>query len=287
MVIIDFSQLCLANIHVMLKDLKDEDGNFSVPHFRAMIMASLRKNLVKFRKDYGPDIILAIDSGSSWRRDYFKYYKANRKKEREESGINWTPIFEAIRQVKDEIRDNFPYRVIEVPNCEADDVISTLAHKFGTIMANETNKILIISGDKDYGQLQKFGNVFQYDPKSQKTINVSDPELFLIEHIIKGDKTDGIPNMLSSDDTYVTGSRSTTISAKRLAHYTDLIAEDLCEEIGYHRNRLLIDLAKVPENLKINIIDVYEEQAGKPRNKIMTYFVKNRLTRHLENLGDF
>jgi hypothetical protein len=273
---------------VMLADLRDDDGTFSLKRFRLMILASLRKNILKFRKEFGYDIVLAIDSGRSWRKDYFAHYKASRQKNRDASGIDWTAIFAAMRTVKEELKEHFPYRVVEAQSAEADDVISTLVHEFGSPLASENNKILILSGDKDYVQLQKFGNVFQYDPTKDKKITTPDPELYLIEHIIKGDKSDGVPNMLSPDDIFVRdGGRQTTISAKRLKHYTDLIYVDSCDEVGYFRNRLLIDLSKVPNDLKINIMKNFETEAGKGRNKILNYFIKYRITNQMQNVMDF
>jgi hypothetical protein len=269
------------------KSLHDEDGVLSKAAFRKMMLASIRKNLRKFKKDYGPTVVIACDTYGSWRKDYFPYYKANRKKGREESTLDWKWIFESITMIKEELKEFFPYRVIEVPLAEADDVIGTLAYQFGAVMGDGSEKIMIVSGDKDFIQLQKFSNVYQYSPVLKKDIKSNNPEAHLIEHIIRGDGGDGIPNLLSADNVLVEGIRQTTLSAKRFEGLREEIAKGTHVSTGYSRNRMLIDLSNVPENLRINILESYEKQSTKTRLKLMNYFIKFRLSDQLESLQDF
>jgi hypothetical protein len=270
------------------KDLHDEDGVLSMARFRKMVLASIRKNLRKFKKDYGPTVVIACDTYGSWRKDYFPYYKANRKAGREESTLDWKWIFESITMIKEELKEYFPYRVIEVPLAEADDVIGTLAHRFGAVMGDGQEKMMIVSGDKDFIQLQKFSNVYQYSPVLKKDIKSNNPEAHLVEHIIRGDGGDGIPNVLSADDILVTpGARQTVLTAKRFETLKEEITKGTHVSTGYSRNKMLIDLSNTPERLRINILESYEAQASKTRLKLMNYFIKFRLSDQLESLQDF
>jgi hypothetical protein len=289
-IIFDFSQVCLANIMVQYANLKDDEGQLSKDLFRKMILNTIRKNVSKFRSDYGRDVVIACDTYASWRKDYFPYYKANRKKGRDESDLDWPFIFECMRDLKAELKEYFPYRVIEVDRAEADDVIGTLAHAYGVPLGNGREKVLILSGDKDFIQLQKYSNVRQYSPVGMKVgfITNNDPEEYLLEHVIKGDKGDGIPNAMSADETFIKpGGRNMTLTAKRMAGLKDAVKAGTCTEVGYFRNELLIDLSRTPETIKAGIMEAYEAQAGKTRLKLLTYFTKYRLSSLVEQLSDF
>lgn len=129
-----------------------------------MILNSIRKFKTKFGKTYG-EIVIATDDKKYWRRDFFPYYKANRKTDREKSDFDWTMIFNTISIVRDELREFFPYRVIQVPGAEADDVVATLCKKF-----HNQEKILVVSADKDFIQLLRYPDVAIYSPLKDEFI---------------------------------------------------------------------------------------------------------------------
>ena len=164
-----------------------------------MVLTSLRSYEKQYAEDYG-EVVLAYDSRHYWRKDVFPFYKASRKKARAESSHDWTAIFEVLNKIRDEIREYFPYKVVEVHGAEADDVISTLCKNKGP-----KDKILILSGDKDFIQLQKYPGVRQYNPITKRPVSHDDPWQYIKEHVMRGDKSDGIPNFLSDDDTFVVG----------------------------------------------------------------------------------
>lgn len=288
MIIIDLSALCYANVMAQYENLKDEDGELSTRNFKAMMLSSIKKNVAKFKPEFGNNIVIACDAKKSWRKEYFVYYKSNRKKDwSEESAINWHFVFDSLTEFKKDLHDYFPYRVIEVTGAEADDVIGALVHAKGVVLGDGAEKIMIVSRDKDFMQLQQYSNVYQWDPIKKKKLICENPELFLREHIIRGDGSDGIPNALSKDDTFVSSGRQTTLSAKRVAQLHEDIAVGECSEIGYFRNKMLIDLTNTPASIRINIHEDYESQSNKTRLKLMNYFIVNRLTNFIETLSEF
>ena len=212
-------------------------------------------------------------------------FRSNRKKNIERSELNWKDIFDCLNKIKSELKEYFPYRIIEIEHAEADDVIAVLSHTY-----SRREKILIMSGDKDFQQLQRFSNVFQYDPVRKKQIVNSDPITFLKEHIIRGDPGDGIPNILSADNSFVVGERQKPISAKKLETWMGMPPENFCNEYtlrNYKRNEQLIDLTMTPSDIREKIITSFEEQEGKTAKDIMNYFIDNRLRSLVENIGDF
>lgn len=283
MIIVDLSQVMISNLMVQLGNHTNTELEEDL--LRHMILNSIRSYNQKFKNEYG-EMIIACDAGNNWRRQIFPYYKANRRKNREKSELNWTQIFDTLGKVREELKEYFPYRVIQIDGAEADDVIGTLVDKFG----NTSEKILIMSGDKDFVQLQRYMNVKQYDPVQKKWRTTNDPDRFMKEHIIRGDVGDGVPNFLSADNTFVVGARQKPISQKKLDEWLNQDPRDFCDENmlrGYLRNQQLVDLNFIPENLRNQVLVEYEAQAGKGRSKLFNYFIEKRLKNLLESINEF
>ena len=283
MIIMDLSQVMISNLMIQLGNHTNADIEEDL--LRHMVLNSVRAYNVKFKNEFG-EMIIACDAGNNWRRQIFPYYKANRRKNREKSEINWTSVFETLNKVRDELKDYFPYRVIRVDGAEADDIIGTLAQTYG----NTNEKILILSGDKDFVQLQAFMNVQQFDPVQKKWRKTNDVDRFMKEHIIRGDAGDGVPNFLSADDTFVVGARQKPISQKKLDQWLDEDPKDFCDEKmlrGYLRNQRLVDLNFIPPDIKKEVLEQYEQQAGKGRDKLFNYFIERRLKLLLESINEF
>jgi len=175
--------------------------------------------------------------------------------------------------------------VIDVDTCEADDIVAILTMKFSS-----TQKIMILSSDKDFAQLQKFPNVEQYSPILKKNIKEPLPAAQLKQLIIRGDKGDGIPNILSKDDTFVTGVRQKPITESKIIHWMNQTPEDFCNDEmlrNFKRNEMLIDLTKIPESLKESILHTYENAKGKTKQEFMNYMIANRLKNLLEVIDEF
>ena len=283
MIIMDLSQVMISNLMIQLGNHTNADIEEDL--LRHMVLNSVRAYNVKFKNEFG-EMIIACDAGNNWRRQVFPYYKANRRKNREKSEINWTVVFETLNKVRDELKDYFPYRVIRVDGAEADDIIGTLAQTYG----NTNEKILILSGDKDFVQLQAYMNVQQFDPVQKKWRKTNDVDKFIKEHIIRGDTGDGVPNFLSADDTFVVGARQKPISQKKLDQWLDADPKEFCDEKmlrGYLRNQQLVDLNFIPPDIKKEVLVQYEQQAGKGRDKLFNYFIERRLKLLLESINEF
>jgi len=253
---------------------------------RHMVLNTIRSLNKKFALDYG-ELIICCDDKKVWRKDIFPYYKANRKKAREESELDWHHIFNTLNRIKLDLKNYFPYRVIQVEGAEADDVIGTLAIKHGQ-MLNIGTPILILSGDKDFVQLQIFGNVSQYDPVRKKAIKSQDPVAFTRELIIKGDRGDGIPNILSPDDSIINNLRQKPVRIERFEGLSNP-RKELSGELlkNWIRNEQLIDLTFIPENIQNKILEEFEQQKDKPRDRLMQYLIDKKLKVQLEHIDEF
>ena len=288
MIIVDYSGICLASI-IVNKELNEG-------MVRHMTLNTLRMYYQKFKQDYG-EMILACDGMNNWRRDYFPEYKANRKKNREASDFDWNEAFRILNKIREEIAENFPYTVIRVDGCEADDIIGTLV----TMNPDHNNdfnpqKNMIVSSDRDFLQLQRFKNTKQFSPILKKEISTDNPRYYLQTHIVRGDKGDGVPNILSDDNVFVEGFRQKPMSKKKV----DEIIQDLEDgELlyaaswyrNYCRNKKLIDLSETPSELRREIINNF--MADKPdtrwmrRGKVYPYLVANRCNQLIESVQEF
>lgn len=282
-------QTVMSNLMVSLNTYQ-KGVEVDLPLLRHMILNSVRSYRSKFGDKFG-ELVLCYDTGPSWRREKFPYYKANRKKTRDASQLDWKTIFSGLNKIKDELEENFPYVVLAVPTAEADDIIAIMVKE-----KKPEEKCLIISGDKDFIQLHDYDNVEQYSPVQKKMIKSKNPALYLVEHIIRGDTSDGIPNFLSEDACLVEGKRQKPVYQKKVDAWLlqammdqsmSFLPEDLHKR--YDRNMQLIDLAFVPWSLHAEVVDLYFEKkktAG-DRSKLFNYFIKHRLKLLLEVIGDF
>ena len=280
MIVIDMNQIALANLMMNMKmnNNKTIDENM----VRHMILNSIRMYRKEHHNEYG-EVVLTWDSKHSWRRDYFPEYKASRRKGREESDLDWEDIFGTLNKIRNEIKQNFPYKYLEVFGAEADDIIGFLCEE------NKNEKIMIISGDKDFIQLQKYPNVTQWSPITKKQVNGFDPTIYLKEHILKGDTSDGVPNILSPDNTFVDGLRQRPLSRKKIQSWLLGGGSDWNDEVkrNFQRNSTLIDLSRTPEELKNQIRLEYNNAPHGDRSKLLNYFMQNKLTELTENIGEF
>ena len=286
MILIDMNQVCISNLMMQIGSKRQNDVDENL--VRHMVLNSLRMYRSRFSAEYG-ELVLCYDSKKYWRRDYFPNYKSNRKKDREASGLDWNLIFETLNNIRDEIKENFPYKVLEVEGAEADDCIATVVD-YVSKTPTAYEQVLILSGDKDFIQLQKHNFVKQFSPVLKKFVNGQDPHLYIREHILKGDRSDGIPNFLSSDDTFINELRQKPLAKKKISIWVDLKPEDFCTEEmmrNYQRNKTLIDLECIPNVLKEEILLEYLKPPIGERSKLLNYFISKRLKNLMNDIGDF
>ena len=313
MILLDLNQIMISNLMMYIhsnnigtpeekecfmvgNNNADDNVEIGFSLVRHMVLNSIRMYRKKFGDKYG-EIILCSDGRKYWRKEKFIHYKASRKVTRQTSNIDWTVIFLVINQIKSELREVFPYKLIEIESAEADDVIAIIVKDFMEDFLQASEKILIISADKDFVQLQKHLRVDQYNPIAKKFVNAGGmmPQTFLHHLIMKGDRSDGIPNFLSKDDTFVRGNRQTPLSEKKLKMWGDYSSKTFCDAglvnetllRNYKRNQMLIDFDFIPEELEKDILFKYLEPIQGNRSKILNYFIENKLADLTDSIGDF
>ena len=282
MIIFDFNQVAISSLMEQIGSSKKPVEENLVRH---MILNVIRTYVKKFKATHGPEVVIACDNRNYWRRDYFPQYKASRKKSRDASGHDWNSIFECLHKIKEELKEYSPYKVIDVDTAEADDIIAVLAMR-----QSSQEKVMILSSDKDFAQLQKFTNVEQFSPILKKFIKEPLPYVQLKQMIIRGDKGDGIPNIMSPDGVFVDGGRQKPITEAKIIVWLNQEPTEFCNEDmlrNYKRNELLIDLTQIPESLQKTIIDTYESATAKTKQVFMNYMIANRLKNLLEVIDEF
>ena len=286
MILIDLNQVLLSGIMAQIanqKGVKVEEGLV-----RHMVLNILRTHLKNFRNEYG-EVVLCSDNRKYWRKEFFPFYKAGRKKSREKSDLDWHLIFDILAKMKVELREYFPYKVIDVEGAEADDIIGTLV----PIHIMHEN-IVIISSDGDFLQLQQYNGrskytVKQYNPAQKKFIKSENPLEELNEKIIRGDKGDGIPNIFSPSDCFVRDLRQKPITKGLMEK---LLKEEQLKwpseaQTGYSRNSVLIDLRQIPGDIKTKIINMYDETKPAPRSKLLNYFIEYKLKNLMDVIEEY
>lgn len=277
MILIDYNAIAISNVVAMKMDVEEN-------MVRHMILNSIRMHRVKHKEKYG-EVVICCDGGKNWRKEYFPAYKHKRKSARKDSKMDWNELFRITNMVLQEIKENFPWKVVEVDECEADDIIGEMVRytqEFG-----QYENIMIISGDKDFAQLQKFDNVAQYSPVQKKFIKEDNPRLQIWNLVLKGDTSDGVPNVLSADNCFVDEIRQTPLRQNKI----DQLIEDpksLGEEVyrNYLRNKNLIDLDYTPEAIKKTIVERYDSYIV-PKQNVMNYLMEKRCRMLIESVTEF
>jgi 5'-3' exonuclease len=276
MILVDLNQVLISNLMVQTRGKAEVKPNMEM--VRSMVLNSLRGFNLKFRDEYGK-MVLCSDASNPWRRTIFPHYKHGRRKGRTDSDTDWNNIFAIMAEIKKELVDNFPYVVMHVDNAEADDIIATM------IKLREEDKYLIVSGDKDFIQLHHYGDVYQFSPILKGYIGEQiDPIQFLHEQIIKGDRSDGIPNILQE------GARQKPINKKRLEEFKNIERNATIEseyKKNYQRNKTLIDLSQIPDNIEKSIINTFRDYKVKDRSLLLNYFIENKMKTLIEQVNDF
>ena len=284
MILLDFSNIIVGSIMVANKIPNEEKTSHDF--IRHLVLNSIRNYRIKYKQTYG-EIVICTDTKSSWRKGVYPYYKAHRKaireKQKTEKGMDWSVLFKTIHEIIDEIDTFFPYKVISIPHAEGDDVIAVLARNF-------QEKSIIISSDKDFTQLHKYKNIKQYSPIQKKMLNGSEPYKYLKEHIIRGDKGDGVPNILSADDCIVEGVRQRPISKKKVELWMNEKPADFCVNgmsERWKRNQQLIDFDFIPTDISQSIVDQFLKEKNQRQGQLLNYFITKRLKYLMENMEDF
>ena len=276
MILIDNTQILIASIFSQYKNI----NNVSEDVIRHIVVNTYRMYRTRFKEEYG-ELVICQDSADPWRRSMFPHYKANRKKAHDKDKEQWDKVFEILTKIRHEVTENFPYKNMRVDRTEADDIIATLAKNFHT-----KEKILIVSSDKDFQQLQRYENVYQYSPIHKDFLKCQNPEKVLFEHIVRGDTGDGVPNILSDDDTFVNeDKRQKPLSAKKIADWSVGGVPSEYER-NFDRNRNLVDLLYIPEEIEQKIMSEFANPFTGNKGKVFDYLVKNNMKLILESVDE-
>lgn len=282
MIIFDYNQVAISSLMEQIGSSKKPVEEDLVRH---MILNVIRTYVKKFKATHGPEIVIACDNRNYWRRDLFPQYKASRKKNRDASGHDWGSIFDCLNKIKEELKEYSPYKVIDVESAEADDIIAVLS-----MSRSAHEKVMILSSDKDFAQLQKYPNIEQFSPILKKFIKEPLPAVQLKQMIIRGDKGDGIPNIMSPDNVFTEGGRQKPITEAKIINWLNQNPEEFCTDEmlrNYARNEMLIDLTKIPDELTKRIVEVYETKPTRTKQQFMNYMIANKLKNLIEVLDEF
>jgi hypothetical protein len=297
MILVDYSQVALAAILTFQRELKGTESEVK-NLIRHVTLSTLKSYKKKYGKDYG-EMVICCDGRKYWRKEFFEFYKGMRKTNRDKSDLDWGLIFDTLSEMRTDLATYFPYRVVHVDRAEADDIIAVMVKYLQENflvqqgLVEEPQKVLILSSDKDFKQLQLFDNVKQWSPMQKKYITATQREIIehKIEHIVKGDTGDGVPNILSKDDVFMKGERQKPVSAKRLQEFFEngfLACKNDEERRNWQRNVTLVDFDFIPPDVSEDIIKAYINIIpNTDKMKIMNYLMENRCRLLLDEIEDF
>jgi hypothetical protein len=297
MILIDYSQVALAAILTFQRELKGTESEVK-NLIRHVTLSTIKSYKKKYGKEYG-DLVICCDGRKYWRKEFFEHYKGMRKSNREKSDLDWGLIFDTLSEMRVDLANHFPYKVLHIDRAEADDIIAVMTKYVQENelvqegLVEESQKVLILSSDKDFKQLQLYPNVKQWSPMQKKYVTATKQEIieYKIEHIVKGDTGDGVPNILSKDDVFMNGERQKPMSAKRLQEFFEngfIACKNDEERRNWHRNATLVDFDFIPEDVSKTIIDSYlNTKPTGDKMAIMQYLIDHKCRLLLDELEDF
>jgi hypothetical protein len=230
-------------------------------HFEELVRDSVKMtfqkifNILEWNQETETDILFAKDGKRLWRKSrLFNEYKFHRKAARDASSVDFRLVFKVFDRVWEELKQVLPFRFINLENVETDDII------YEAIMTemDKYDKFQIYSTDADFRQLLRHKKVELYNPMMRKFIESADPEYDLFEKIIRGDKSDGIPNIYMDSITV----KQKPIFTTRIKNWYDdrnefkeFLKEQPKEvQCRFIRNKKLIDMRDIPDDIKQEII---------------------------------
>jgi hypothetical protein len=227
------------------------------------------------------EIILAVDAKVSWRKDVWSRYKESRSNKRATGKpFDWPLFFEKYAELQEEFKKHFPFKILAIDKCEADDII-------GVLVLNNPEKSQIISSDKDFIQLYIPDRVSIYSPMTRTNLLHPNTEMFLVEQSLIGQSKDDIFNIITPLD-HPIGKRKPGYGEKALdktiAYGWKRWLKDKKLEERYEFNRNLMDFRRIPEPIKENIITAREKYETPHPENIYKFFKEHHWPEYLENL---
>ena len=206
MILVDFSSILHRMLHTSIKDVKPKktNGVYNTAEYinitKHMILQELMNMSLEHKLNFGEMVICLDDKSGYWRRDFYSGYKQSRKKDRDESDVNFSEVFEELNGLIEQIHLNLPWKTILVPKAEADDTMLVLAKEY-----NSFEKVLILSPDKDMIQAQKDNEtVLQYSSLTKKWLVPENKHdhmgHWVQEHVCLGDVSDCVPKIVDGTE---------------------------------------------------------------------------------------
>jgi len=248
MILIDFNQIVVTRIYMFIIKDKKNLSIYQNPLFESSLENDIFTFLRGIHSDYGStygDIIICCDGKYPWRREIFPHYKHSRKKNKDSNREMWNFIHKFINGFIQKHKYDNLVQIMFHDRVEADDIIARM------ISNNPDERHMIVSKDKDFFQIQS-PTVVQYDYSKRKFIYPSPNEYHITEHIIRGDSSDGIPNILSDADTFtVEGKRQVPMNKSRFSSLIEEFPENYEVNVRkrYNQNKLLISLGDIPDEI--------------------------------------
>ena len=282
MLIFDFNALLVSNVAAATKELGA--ANVDLKAATGYFLNTFLDYKKKF-SSYG-EVVIACDSPNNWRKTVYPYYKINRKTNRAKMPFDWALVEASIKSIQRDMMESFPYTILKVDGCEADDIIATICkhvngYDSATGIQSKAEEILILSADQDFLQLQAINGVKQWSTNTKKFLVESNPSKFLFDKILKGDSGDGVVNILSEDNAIANGIRQSPVTQARIDKWTEYFVTngslhpDL-SEANYKRNKTLVDLMNcVPIKLEEETIKQFEEYRKPSKIKLQSYLIAN------------
>ena len=272
MIIIDLSQILHAAVH---SDMKTNGTKMpSERGIRIYVLNKIQYVRSKFIREFGKETVIAVDN-NSWRKEVFPHYKYKRKEDRKDDNLNWDVIHGYFSNIKAELKEHFPYAIMDVYGAEGDDIVAVMCRSLA-------KPVIIIGQDKDYFQLHGKGNIKQYCPIKDvlMTSVVSEIPYNLFTHICRGDTSDGICSMINPSNCFVEGIRQKSLYKTYIEEaYDNAKKGRLKEFLGkqthkrFLENKTLIDFRCIPSDLSTKIIDTYNNYEI-PQTNVYKYLQK-------------
>lgn len=283
MILVDFSGLIIAGAMTQKKPVVDEG---MLRHNCINTLLSVKK---RFGAKYG-EMVICCDSNNYWRKDIYPHYKGNRVESKEESTFDWKLFYTYLEKIKAEIKEVFPYRLLEINRLEADDIIGTLA-----LTAKEDT--VIYSRDQDFIQCLSNPRVKLWlanEKKLYEKLKPYEAEWHLFEKVCQGDRGDFIPNIFSNITDLELGIKQKSCTAKNVELLYKSDTDPLWTETlkkRFEENSKLISLKLVPDNYKEQIKEAFELPVIGSRGKIFGYLTNKKLNalggHFISDLGSF
>jgi DNA polymerase-1 len=276
--LVDFSGIAFSTYFVNRINLNNT--NF----WRFLVLNSIQAMINEINPN---EVVLCMDY-ASWRKDIFPYYKSNRKKT--QNTEEFENLFKEIKEFRIELKENFPYKIIQIWKGEADDIIAVLSQNL-----SKNNEVIIGSTDKDMFQLAN-DKVKIYNPIKNEFVEGKDKN-YLLELIMHGDSGDGIPNVRSDDDVFVIKEKcQKDFGPKTIQNILNTIGfekwyseqpEDIKKKFQRNKQLISLSLDVIPKELQDKIMEEYKVKPTNDPQKMMHYFAEKQMTSFYDCLDKF